>query len=66
MPRREGITGDWRKLRSDEFPDMCYSENIIQLFKPMKIRWTGHVALVGGRREIQTTFWWGNLMGKLS
>ena len=26
MPRMEGITGDWRKLRSDEFPDMCSSE----------------------------------------
>jgi len=51
MPRREGVTGDWRKLHSEELPDMCSSENIIQLIKPMRIKWAGHVALVGKKRN---------------
>jgi hypothetical protein len=30
------------------------------VIKPRKLRWTGHVALVG-RAELHTGFWWGNL-----
>jgi hypothetical protein len=25
------------------------------------MRWAGHVACVGGRGEVHTGFWWGNL-----
>jgi len=51
MPRREGVTGDWRKLHSEALPDMCSSENIFQLIKSMRIKWAGHVALVGKKRN---------------
>lgn len=49
-PRRKGVTGDWRKLHSEELPDRCSSENI-QLIKSLRIKWAGHVALVGKKRN---------------
>jgi hypothetical protein len=51
MPRRERVTGDWRKLHNEELHGMCSSENIMQPVKSMRIIWAGHVALVGKKRN---------------
>jgi hypothetical protein len=32
-PEREEITGEWRKIHSEEVNDMCFSSNVIRLIK---------------------------------
>jgi len=49
-PKRDEVTGEWRKLHSDELDDLYSSLNIVQLIKSRRIRWAGHVARMGERR----------------
>ena len=50
-PKRVEVTGDWRKLHNEELNDYYSSLNIIQIIKGRKMRWEGHVALMGERRS---------------
>jgi len=59
-PKRDKVTGEWRKLHIEELNDLYCSPNIIRVIKYRRIRWTGHVARMG-REEMYTGFWWGNL-----
>jgi hypothetical protein len=45
-PKRDEVTGKWRKLHNEELY-ILYSLNIIQV---MKSRWSGNVARMGERR----------------
>jgi hypothetical protein len=49
-PKRDEVTGEWRKLHNEELKDLYASPNIIQVVKS-RIRWAGHVARVGERRN---------------
>jgi hypothetical protein len=49
--KREKITGRKRRLRNEELYDLHPSPNFIQVMKSIINRWTGHVALMGKRRE---------------
>jgi hypothetical protein len=52
-PKRNGITGEWGKLHSEELNDL-YSPNIVQVIKSRRMRWAGHVACLGVQeRRIQ-------------
>ena len=42
--KRDGITGEWRKLHDFELHSSYSSPNIIRNFKSRRLRWTGHVA----------------------
>ena len=42
-PKRDGVTGDWRKLYN-ELNDLYSSHNIVRVIKPRRMRWAGHVA----------------------
>jgi hypothetical protein len=44
-PKRDEVTGDWRKLRK-EFHNLFSSPNIIRAIKSRRIRWEGHIALM--------------------
>ena len=57
-PKRDEVTGKWRKLHNEELDDLYSSPNIIRVIKLR--RWAGHVARMG-RGEAYTVFWWGNL-----
>jgi hypothetical protein len=49
-PRRDAVTGEWRKLYNKELRDLYFSPNVIRMIKP-RIRWAGHVARMGEKRN---------------
>ena len=57
-PKRDEVTGEWRKLHNEELSDLYCSPNIVRVVKSRRMRWAGHVARMG---EAYTGFWWGNL-----
>jgi len=59
-PKRDEVTGEWRKLHNEELNDLYCSPNIFRMIKSTRMRWAGHVARMG-RGEAYTGFWWGNL-----
>jgi hypothetical protein len=59
-PKRDEVTGEWRKLHNEEFHDLYPSPNIVRMIKSRIMRWAGNVARMG-RRETCIGFWWGNL-----
>jgi hypothetical protein len=50
-PKRDGVTGEWRKLHNEEFRDLCSSPSIIRIIKSRRMRCTGHVARMGEKRN---------------
>jgi hypothetical protein len=54
-PKRDEVTGEWRKLHNEELKDTYGSKNIVRVIKSRKMRWTGHVARMG-RDEVHTSF----------
>ena len=49
-PRRDEVTGEWRKLHNEELNDLYSSPNIVQVIKSRKMRWAGHIAGMGDRK----------------
>ena len=43
-PKRDWVTGEWRKLHNEELNDLYSSPNIVRLIKSRRMRWAGHVA----------------------
>ena len=43
-PRRDGVTGEWRKLHNEELNDLYSSPNIVRVIKSRRLRLAGHVA----------------------
>ena len=43
-PKRDGVTGEWRKLHNEELNDLYCSPNIVRVIKSRRMRWAGHVA----------------------
>jgi len=46
-PRRDEVTGEWRRLHNEELNDLYCSPNIVWVIKWRKMRWAGHVACMG-------------------
>jgi len=51
-PKRDEVTGQWRKLHNKGLNDLCSPPNIVGLIKLRKMRWAGHVALMGEGRGV--------------
>ena len=48
-PKRDEVTGEWRRLHNKELYALYSSPNIIQVIKSKRLRWAGHVARIGER-----------------
>jgi len=51
-PKRDEVTGEWRKLHNEELNDMYSAPNIVRVIKSRRMRWAGHVARMGERRGV--------------
>jgi hypothetical protein len=51
-PKRDEVTGEWRKLHSGELCNLYSSPDIIRQTKSRRMRWAGHVARMGERRNV--------------
>ena len=49
-PRRDEVTGEWRRLHNEELNDLYCSPNIVRVIKCRRMRWAGHVARMGEER----------------
>jgi hypothetical protein len=43
-PKRDEVTGEWRRLHNKELYALYSSPNTIQVIKSRRLRWAGHVA----------------------
>jgi len=51
-PKRYEVTGKWRKLHNEELNVLYCSQNLVRVIKWRRMRWAGHVARMGERRDI--------------
>jgi hypothetical protein len=59
-PRRDEVTGEWRRLYNEELNDLYSSPNIVRVIKSRRMRLAGHVARMGKERGVYRV-----LVGKL-
>jgi len=58
-PRRDEVTGEWRRLHNKELNDLYSSPIIVRVIKSRRMRWAGHVARMAEERGCIGS-WWGN------
>jgi hypothetical protein len=58
-PKRDEVTGGWRKLHNEEVHDLYSSTSKIRIIKSRRMRLMGHVTRMGEKRNV-----YGLLVGK--
>jgi hypothetical protein len=56
-PKRNGVTGEWRRLHNEELCALYSSPDIMRGIKSRRMRWAGHAARMGGQ-EGAYRLWW--------
>jgi hypothetical protein len=56
-PKRDKVTGGWKKLHNKELHNLYSTPNIIRMIKSRRIRWVEHAARMG-IRGMYIGFWW--------
>jgi hypothetical protein len=49
--RYDEVMGKWRKLHNEELRDLYSSPSIVRIIKSQRMRWAGHVARMGEKRN---------------
>jgi hypothetical protein len=57
-PKRDEVTGEWRKLHNEELRDLYSSPSIIRIIKWRRMRRVGHVAQMVWGRGTRINYWW--------
>jgi hypothetical protein len=52
-PKRDEVTGGWKKLHKEELHNLYSSPSIIRMIKSWRMRWIGHVAQM---REMRNAY----------
>jgi hypothetical protein len=50
VPKRDEVTGGWRKLHNNKLHDLYHLPSIIRIVSYGRMRWVGHVAEMGEKR----------------
>jgi len=50
--KRDVLRGKWKRLHNEELNDLYSSPNIVRVIKSRRMRWAGHVARMGERRDV--------------
>jgi hypothetical protein len=50
-PKRDEVTGEWRKLHNEELHDLYFPPTVVRVIKS-RLRWAGHVARMGEARGV--------------
>jgi hypothetical protein len=53
-PKRDEVTGEWRKLHNEELRDLYSLPNIVWVVRSRRMRWAGHVARMGEGRGVHS------------
>jgi hypothetical protein len=56
-PKRDEVTGGWRKLHNEHLHNLYSSPIIIRMIKPRGMRWEGHVTRMEQKRN-SCVYWW--------
>jgi hypothetical protein len=51
-PKRDEVTGEWRKLHNEELHNLYSSPDVIRQIKSRRLRWAGHVTCMGEERKV--------------
>jgi hypothetical protein len=55
-PKRDEVTGGWRKLHNEELHGLYSSPTIVRVIRARRMRWAGHVARMGEVRGAYNIF----------
>jgi hypothetical protein len=51
-PKRDDVTGEWRRLHNEKLHNLYSSPNIFRQIKPKRMRWTRHIARIGEEAKV--------------
>jgi hypothetical protein len=51
-PKRDEVTGEWKKLHNEELSDLYFLPNIVQVVKLRRMRWAANVVCMGEGRGV--------------
>ena len=51
-PKRDEVTGEWRKLHKEDLRDLYSLPNVVRVVKSRRMRWAWHVACMGEGRGV--------------
>jgi hypothetical protein len=50
-PKRDEVTGGWRRSRNEDCHNLYFSPIVIRMIKSRRMRWAGHLVRMGEKRN---------------